>query len=143
VVRCNNQQAGINYDETFSPVVKPATIRTILSIYVSRGWPLHQLDVKNAFLHGHLEEIVYGQQPPSFVDPAASDHVCLLQKSLYGLKQAPRAWYQWFATVLRQLGFVASTSDTSLFVSKEGAQITYLLMYIEDIILTTSSSTLL
>jgi hypothetical protein len=62
---------------------------------------------------------------------------------LYGLKQAPRAWYQWFATVLRQLGFVASTSDTSLFVSKEGAQITYLLMYIEDIILTTSSSTLL
>jgi hypothetical protein len=143
VVRDNNQQAGIDYDETFSPVVKPATIRTILSIYVSCGWPLHQLDVKNAFLHGHLEETVYCQQPPGFVDPAAPDHVCLLRKSLYGLKQAPRAWYQWFATFLRQLSFVASTSDISLFVYKEGAQITYLLMYIEDIILTTSSSALL
>jgi hypothetical protein len=143
VVRGNNQQASIDYDETFSPVVKPATIRTVLSLAASRAWPFHQLDVKNAFLHGHLEETVYCQQPPGFVDPAAPDHVCLLQKSLYGLKQAPGAWYQRFAAFLRQLGFVASTSDTSLFVYKEGAQIAYLLLYVDDIILTASSSTLL
>jgi hypothetical protein len=63
--------------------------------------------VKNAFLHGHLEETVYCQQPPGFIDPGAPDHVCRLQKSLYGLKQAPRAWYQRFATFVRKLGFVA------------------------------------
>jgi len=120
-------------------VVKPATIRAVLSIAASRAWPIHQLDVKNAFLHGHLEETVYCQQPLGFVDPVFPDHVCLLQRSLYGLKQAPRAWYQRFATYIRQLGFVASASDTSLFVYKDGTSIAYLLLYVDDIVLTASS----
>ena len=107
----------------FSPVAKPATIRVVLSIAASHAWPIHQLDVKNAFLHGHLDETVYCQQPPNFVDPTAPDHVCFLQKSLYGLKQVPRAWYQRFATYLRQLGFVASATDTSLFVLQEGGAV--------------------
>jgi len=143
VVRGFSQREGIDYDETFSPVVKQATIRTVLSIAVSRAWPIHQLDVKNAFLHGHLDETVYCQQPPGFVDPAAADHVCLLQKSLYGLKQAPRAWYQRFAAFLQQLGFVTSTSDTSLFVLTEGTSLAYLLLYVDDIILTASTPALL
>jgi len=143
VVRGFSQREGVDYDETFSPVVKPATIRSVLSIAASRTWPIHQLDVKNAFLHGHLEETVYCQQPPGFVDPGAPDHVCRLQKSLYGLKQAPRAWYQRFATFIRQLGFVASTSDTSLFILREGTSLAYLLLYVDDIVLTASSSALL
>ena len=143
VVRGFSQQYGIDYDETFSPVVKPATIRVVLSIAASRAWPIHQLDVKNAFLHGHLDETVYCQQPPGFVDPTAPDHVCFLQKSLYGLKQAPRAWYQHFATYIRGLGFAASATDTSLFVYKEGAATAYLLLYVDDIILTASSTDLL
>ena len=61
VVRDFSQQHGIDYDETFSPVVKPTTIRTVLSLTVSRHWPIHQLNVKNAFLQGHLDEIVYCQ----------------------------------------------------------------------------------
>jgi hypothetical protein len=142
VVRGFSQQHGIDYDETFSPVIKPATIRVVLSIAASRHWSTHQLDVKNAFLHGHLDEIVYCKQPPSFVDPAHPDHVCLLQRSLYGLKQAPRAWYQRFATYIRQLCFVPSAIDTSLFVYKDGAQLAYLL-YVDDIILIASSDALL
>ena len=86
VVRGFSQQYGIDYDETFSPIVKPATIRVVLTIAASRSWPIHQLDVKTTFHHGHLNETVYCQQQPGFIDPAAPDHVCLLQKSLYGLK---------------------------------------------------------
>lgn len=131
----------IDYDETFSSVVKLAMIRVVLSIAASSAWPIHQLDVKNVFLHGHLNETVYYQQPPGFVDPTAPDHVCLLQKSLYGLKQAPRAWHQRFATFIQTLGFVASVSDSSLFVYKEGTSVAYLLLYV--IILTASSTALL
>jgi hypothetical protein len=143
VVRGYSQCLGVDYEETFSPVVKPATIRSVLSIVVSRSWPIHQLDIKNAFLCGHLEETVYYQQPPGFIDPNAPDSVCLLRKSLYGLKQAPRAWYQRFASYLVNLGFTASASDVSLFVYKNGSQLAYLLLYINDIIITASSSELL
>jgi hypothetical protein len=111
VVRGFSQQPGIDFDETFSPVVKPATIRIVLSIAPSRSWPIHQLDVKNAFLHGNLDEEVYCQQPSGFVDTRCPDYVCRLHKSLYGLKQAPRAWYQRFAHFTHRLGFVASKSD--------------------------------
>ncbi|GKF64655.1 ribonuclease H-like domain-containing protein [Tanacetum coccineum] len=94
---CSSLQHGVDFDETFSPVVKPSTIRTVLSLAVSRQWPIHQLDVKNAFLNGDLSETVYMHQPPGFVDSRYPNHVCLLQRSLYGLKQAPRAWFQRFA----------------------------------------------
>jgi hypothetical protein len=82
VVQGFSRQHGVDYDETFSPVIKPRTIRIVLSITASCEWPIHQLDVKNAFHHGHFDETVYCQQPLGFVDPAFPDHVCLLQKSL-------------------------------------------------------------
>ncbi|KAJ9566984.1 hypothetical protein OSB04_002950 [Centaurea solstitialis] len=116
VANGRSQQPGIDCDETFSPVVKPATIRTILSLAVSQHWPIHQLDVKNAFLHGHLQETVYMHQPPGFRDPRFKDHVCLLQRSLYDLKQAPRAWYHRFTQYALQIGFQHSRTDTSLFI---------------------------
>nr|GFA40464.1 ribonuclease H-like domain-containing protein [Tanacetum cinerariifolium] len=86
----SSQHQCIDVDDTFSPVVKPATIRTVLSLAVSRKWPIHQLDVKNAFLNDNLSETVYMHQPPGFTDPQHLNHVCLLQRSLYGLRQAPR-----------------------------------------------------
>lgn len=100
VANGKSQRPGIDCDETFSLVVKLATIHTVLSLATSRQWLIHQLDVKNAFLHGHLNETVYMHQPPGFRDPNYPDHVCHLQKSLYGLKQAPRAWFNHFASFI-------------------------------------------
>ena len=133
----------MDFDETFSPVVKPATVRTVLSLALSRHWPIHQLDVKNAFLHGTLSETVYCAQPAGFEDSAHPDFVCRLNRSLYGLKKAPRAWYSRFATYLLSLGFIEAKSDTSLFVYHRGPDTIYLLLYVDDIVLTASSPALL
>lgn len=143
VVNGKSQQVGVDCNETFSPVVKPATIRMVLTIALSRSWPVHQLDVKNAFLHGSLQETVHMHQPPGFRDPRYPDHVCLLQKSLYGLKQAPRAWYHRFATYITSVGFRSSKCDNSLFIYSSGADIAFLLLYVDDIVLTASSTSLL
>jgi hypothetical protein len=86
--------------------------------------PLHQLDVKNVFLHDTLSETVYYSQPTGFVDPTQLDHVCLLIMSLYRLKQAPHAWYGRFSTYITYVGFVEAKSDTSLFIFQCG---TYML----------------
>jgi transposase InsO family protein len=131
-----HQQHGIDFEETFSPVVKPPTVRLILALAVTYNWPLRQLDVRNAFLHGFLKEEVYMIQPPGYVDPHHPQHVCRLQKSIYGLKQAPRAWFESFTTQLLNLGFQSSHADSSLFIYKEGSVIAFLLLYVDDIVLT-------
>ncbi|XP_020114487.1 uncharacterized protein LOC109728471 isoform X3 [Ananas comosus] len=137
------QQQGIDFDETFSPVVKSTTIRTVLSVALSSGWSLRQLDVKNAFLHGTLSEEVYMKQPPGFVHPSLPSHVCRLRKAIYGLKQAPRAWFQRFTSFLSEIGFVGSTADPSMFVCHSSSGTLVLLLYVDDIIVTGSSSSLL
>jgi hypothetical protein len=116
VLRGFTQRRGVDYDETFSPVVKPATVHTVLATAVSRTWPIQQLDVKNIFLHGTLFETVFYCQPTGFTDPAHPDLVYHLHKSLYGLKQAPPAWYSRFAIFLTTLGFLEAKSDTLLFI---------------------------
>ena len=133
----------MDFIDTFALVVKPGTIRAVLQLAVSRAWPVHQLDVSNAFLHGHLAEQVFCEQPTGFVDAEHPDFVCLLSRSLYGLKQAPRAWYQRIAAFLQSLGFRSTRSDASLFVYHQGVDTAYLLLYIDDIILTASAPDLL
>ena len=116
-------------------MVKSATVCTVLSLALSRSWPVHQLDVKNAFLHGTLSETVYCSQPAGFVDSSRPDMVCRLNKSLYGLKQAPRVWYSRFATFLLTLGFTEAKTDTFLFIYRRADETAYLLLYVDDIVL--------
>ncbi|GKC54488.1 ribonuclease H-like domain-containing protein [Tanacetum coccineum] len=143
VANGSTQVEGVDVDETFSPVVKPGTIRTVLSLAISRHWHVHQLDVKNAFLHGDLAETVYMHQPPGFRDLEHPDYVCLLQRSLYGLKQAPRAWFQRFAAYITTVGFTPSRCDSSLFIYRQGDDTAFLLLYVDAIVLTASSDRLL
>jgi hypothetical protein len=143
VVRGFRQHAGVNFTDTFAPVIKLGTIRTVLHLAASRAWPVHQMDVSNAFLHGHLSKHVYCQQPSGFVDAEHPDRVCLLSRSHYGLKQAPCAWYQRMAAFLHQLGFRSTRSDASLFVFRQGSDAAYLLLYVDNIILTTCNDALL
>jgi hypothetical protein len=120
-------------------VVKSATIRLVLTIAVSRGCSLRQLDVKNAFLHGVLKEEVYMKQPPVFENPHTPHFICKLDKALYGLKQAPRAWFAWLSIKLTALGFVPSKADTSLFLYDKPVVAIYVLIHVNDIIVTSSS----
>ena len=135
------QRYGLDYEDTFSPVVKVATIRLILSVAVSRNWCIRQLNVKNTFLHGVLEEEVFMRQPPGYESSTSPHYVCKLDKALYGLKQAPRAWYSRLYSKLQSLGFVASKGDTSLFFYRRRGIIIFMLIYVDDIVVTSSSPT--
>nr|CAN63642.1 hypothetical protein VITISV_038695 [Vitis vinifera] len=114
----NNQEYGVNYEETFAPVAKMTT-----------------MDVKNAFLHGDLKECIY-MKPPLGLFPSPTSHLCKLHRSFYGLKQAPRAWFDKFRTTLLQFSFRQSKYDTSLFLRKSDMGIVVLLVYVDDILKT-------
>ncbi|KAH9752991.1 retrovirus-related pol polyprotein from transposon RE1 [Citrus sinensis] len=129
------QIEGVNYFETFSPVVKSATVRVILSLAVMNQWQIRQVDVNNAFLNGDLTEEVYMRQPEGFVDPQRPDSVCKLHKALYGLKQAPRGWFDKLKSSLIQWGFKNSKSDTSLFLRRTKSSIIIILIYVDDILI--------
>jgi len=110
-----HQVVGCDFNEAFSPVIKPVTIRLIIPLALTNKWDLFQLDVNNAFLNGHLEQTIYMQEPQGF-ESSDKTLVCKLQKALYGLKQAPRQWLDRLKGTLLQLGFVASKCDPSLSV---------------------------
>ena len=99
------QKHGIDYDEVFAPVARVETIRLIMALAASRGWEIHHLDVKTAFLHGELKEEVFVVQPEGFVVKGQEENVYKLKKALYGLRQAPRAWNIKLNKILRGLNF--------------------------------------
>ncbi|GJW94235.1 putative RNA-directed DNA polymerase [Tanacetum coccineum] len=136
VAKGYTQTYGIDYSETFSPVAKIDTIRVLFSIAANQGWPLHQFDVKNAFLHGELKEEVYMEAPPGFSQHFKHGEVCKLKKSLYGLKQSPRAWFGRFILAMKKYGYKQSNSDHTLFLSHRGDRVTCLIIYVDDMIIT-------
>ncbi|KAJ0587330.1 putative RNA-directed DNA polymerase [Helianthus annuus] len=128
------QMEGVDYHDTFAPVAKIVTVRTLLVVAVKRNWTIHQLDVNNAFLHGDRHEEVYMKIPQGF-SKEGETKVCRLRKSLYGLKQASRNWYHKFTTFLLGLGFKQSKADHSLFIYKQKDVFVAALIYVDDVII--------
>lgn len=127
------QKAGVDYDETYSPVAKLSTIRIVLAVSVKKNLFLHQLDVKTAFLYGILKENIFMEIPDGV--KASSNQVCKLNKSIYGHKQSPRCWYTKFHDSLIQLGFVCSKHDSCLYTKFDNSYFIYLLVYVDDVLI--------
>jgi hypothetical protein len=130
------QTYGVDYQETFAPVVRFETIRSILAIAVRYDWELFQLDIKTAFLYGKLDEEIFMNQPPGFVDKEKPMEVCRLKRSLYGLKQAPRCWNAVLDEYLTQDGFVLCSEDNGVYKWVEQKLTIILAVYVDDMIVT-------
>ena len=131
VVKEYLQQAGIDFDQTFAAVVKPMAFRALFAIAAFYDLDIEQIDVKTAFLHGIIDQLLYLEVPRGY-EQQWKDQVCLLEKALYGLKQSPRLWYERLVEfLLTKLGLYRLHADHSIFVTSQGAQrpiITTLLM---------------
>jgi hypothetical protein len=136
VAKGYSQTYGIDYDETFAPVAKMSTVRMLVSCAANFNWPLHQLDVKNAFLHGDLQEEVYMEIPPGFATSQAAGKVFKLKKSLYGLKKSPRAWFDRFRLAVCGMGYKQCNGDHTVFYRHSKTRITILAVYVDDIVIT-------
>ncbi|CAI7882531.1 unnamed protein product [Closterium sp. NIES-53] len=127
------QKEKVDYKEFFAPVVKPTTLRTLLAGAAIKGWVVKQMDVTTAFLNGALEEDIFMAQPEGFDD--GSGRVLKLKKAFYGLKQGPRQWYLKLRGVLEEIGFTTSTADHSLFMLGEGKKRSFMVVYVDDILI--------
>ncbi|UYV65259.1 hypothetical protein LAZ67_3003730 [Cordylochernes scorpioides] len=132
VAKGYSQKPGLDYGETFSPVVKFDSIRTILSLCASLDMEMIQLDVKSAFLNGDLEEELYMEQPQGYENPDFPNHVCSLQKSIYGLKQSPRMWNKKFHEFLIKFDLKPSISDSCVYTMKCKQAYILLAIYVDD-----------
>jgi hypothetical protein len=137
-----SQKEGIDYEETFAPVARLEAIRILLAFSMAKGFKLHQMDVKSAFLNGVLEEEVYVRQPPGFESEKYTHRVYKLRKALYGLKQVPRAWYGRLRGFLFERGFDMGKVDQTLFLLRQGSDILIVQVYVNDIVFGGSSNSL-
>ncbi|KAJ4744919.1 Transposon Ty1-NL2 Gag-Pol polyprotein [Rhynchospora pubera] len=135
VAKGYKQVHGIDYEETFSPVVMFKSIRIMLAIAAFYDYEIWQMDVKTAFLNGNLEEDVYMTQPECFVDPKNANKVCKLQRSIYGLKQASRSWNKRFDEEVKKLNFVQSEKEPCVYKRISGSVVVFLVLYVDDILL--------
>ncbi|CAI7729189.1 unnamed protein product [Closterium sp. NIES-53] len=126
-----------DFNEIFAPTAKPPTLCVLLADAAVSGKFIIQMDISMAFLNGILEEDVYMTQPPGYED--GTGRVCKLKKSIHGLKQEPRCWYQKLAAILEEMGFRTSSCDESLFLKGEGEKLVLFLVYVDDILLFSSS----
>ena len=130
-----SQTYGENYDETFSPVVRFSSIRTLLAFAIQIDMLIHQMDVVTAFLNGKLKEEICMQQPPGYVEQGKEHLVCKLKKSLYGLKQSPRCWNTAFREYMESIHYKQSAADPCVFIKAEKEGITIVAVYVDDLII--------
>jgi hypothetical protein len=130
VAKGYSQKQGIDYDETFSPVARFDTVRTVLSVAAAENLKLLQFDIKTAFLYGELQEEIYMKQPEGYDD--GSGRICKLDRSLYGLKQAPRCWNKRFVNFIEKQGLNCSSSDPCLFYRRYEGKKLLIAIYVDD-----------
>ena len=132
------QEYEIDYEETFAPMARLSSVRTLIVVSVACKWPLFQMDVKNVFFcNGERLKEVYMKLPLGYSHPPGFPHrVFRLRRALYGLKQAPRAWFAKFSSTISQHGFSGSYFDSALFLRWSSHGITILLLYVDDMIIT-------
>ncbi|CAA7032723.1 unnamed protein product [Microthlaspi erraticum] len=143
VAKGYTQQAGVDFVDTFSPVAKMTTVKTLLAVAAAKNWSLTQLDFSNAFLNGDLEEEIYMTLPPGYTPKTGvtlpPNAVCKLKKSLYGLKQASRQWFLKFSHTLVNLGFKKSHADHTLFIKHYEGRYVAVLVYVHNIIIASNN----
>src|SRR5262249_42494720 len=134
VAKGYNQELGVDYHDNFSPVAKSVTIRIFLAMAAAKGWPIQQVDINNAYLHGHIDEELYLKPPKGYVK-AKDGEVCRLVKSLYGLKQAGRQWNKEITSSLCSIGFIQSEANHCLFTRGTGDSYLGLVIYVDDLLI--------
>lgn len=134
VAKGYNQEEGIDYDETFTPVARLEAIRILLAFASFMDFKLFQMDVKSAFSNSFIEEEVYVEQSPGFESFNFPNHVFKLSKALYKLKQAIRAWYERLSNFLLEKIFSKGKVDTTIFIKKSKHDLLIVEIYIDDII---------
>nr|GEZ16304.1 hypothetical protein [Tanacetum cinerariifolium] len=140
LVACGyRQKEGINFEESFAPVVRLEAIRIFLVFAAHINMVVYQMDVKTAFLNDNLREKIYVSQPNGFVDPNNPNHVYKLKKALYGFKQAPRAWYDMFSSFLKSQDFSKGLVDPTLFIHRDDKELLLVQIYVDDIIFAAST----
>ena len=137
------QKEGIDYKETFSPVLSNDSFRIIMALVSHYDLELHQMDVKTAFLNGNIDETIYMVQPKNFESNDSKQLVCRLKRSIYGLKQTSRQWYRKFDQVITSFGFKENTVDQCIYLKFSGSKFIILVLYVDDILLASSDVGLL
>ncbi|CEL60572.1 Retrovirus-related Pol polyprotein from transposon TNT 1-94 OS=Nicotiana tabacum PE=2 SV=1 [Rhizoctonia solani AG-1 IB] len=126
------QRYGIDFNETYAPVVSMDSIHIILAIAAALDLELHQLDVKSAFLNAELDEDVYMEQPEGFVEPGREDWVCKVERGLYGLRQSPLMWYRRLTKAFKSISLIRTKADPCVFMVQEGEDFAFVVVHVDD-----------
>ncbi|KAJ9547390.1 hypothetical protein OSB04_019933 [Centaurea solstitialis] len=135
VAKGYKQKEGVDYFDTYAPVARISSIRTLIAISALKGLYIHQMDVKTTFLNGYLNEEVYMEQPEGFVVPGQEHKVCRLVKSLYELKQAPKQWHERFDVTITSFGFRHNGADRCIYSKYTKEYTIVICLYVDDMLI--------